>query len=71
MKMTRLLALKVRGPGIIADSIDPGWVRTDMGTAKAALAHRESVSGITHVVDGLTVQHGGLFLRYDGSEAPW
>ena len=38
---------------------------------KADLAPQESVSGILRVVDGLTLQDSGRFLRYDGSEVPW
>jgi len=51
--------------------MDPGWVRTDMGGARADLAPQVSVSGLLHVVDGLTLQDSGRFLRYDDSEVPW
>ena len=51
--------------------MDPGWVRTDMGGARADLAPQVSVSSLLHVVDGLTLQDTGRFLRYDDNEVPW
>jgi len=39
--------------------------------ARADLAPQVSVSGLLHVVDGLTLQDTGRFLRYDESEVPW
>jgi NAD(P)-dependent dehydrogenase (short-subunit alcohol dehydrogenase family) len=69
--LTRILAFNVRDEGIIVVALDPGWVRTDMGGAQADLAPEESVAGILRVVDGLTLQGTGRFLRYDGGEVPW
>ena len=67
----RLLSFRLREEGIIVVCMDPGWVRTDMGGARADLAPQVSVSGLLHVVDGLTLQDTGRFLRYDDSEVPW
>ena len=67
----RLLSFRLREEGIIVVCMDPGWVRTDMGGARADLEPQISVSGLLHVVDGLTFQDTGRFLRYDDSEVPW
>ncbi len=69
--MTRTYAWTVRDQGITAVMIDPGWVKTDMGGAGADLAPEESGRGLLAVVDGLTPEDAGRFLRYDGSKVPW
>jgi NAD(P)-dependent dehydrogenase (short-subunit alcohol dehydrogenase family) len=57
--------------GLIAIVMHPGWVRTDMGGAAASLSVQESVSGMRHVIDGLTPDHHGRFWTWDGREHPW
>ncbi|MDQ2831708.1 MAG: SDR family NAD(P)-dependent oxidoreductase [Chloroflexota bacterium] len=69
--MTRTFAWNVRDQGIIAVMIDPGWVKTDMGGPNAHLEPEESAQGLLTVIDGLSLQDAGRFLRYDGSEVPW
>jgi len=69
--MTRTYAGTVRDQGITTVMIDPGWVKTDMGGAGAALEPEESARGLLSVIDGLTPKDAGRFLRYDGSEVPW
>ncbi len=69
--MTRTFAWNVRDQGITAVMIDPGWVKTDMGGPDAHLEPEESAQGLLAVIDGLTPQDAGRFLRYDGSEVPW
>ncbi len=39
--LTALLAKELRGTSVKVNSADPGWVRTDMGTAAAPLAPEE------------------------------
>jgi len=66
------LALDVgRRRGIIAALLHPGWVRTDMGGARAEIEPAASVEGMRRVIAGLTREQGGRFLSYDGSELPW
>ncbi len=69
--MTRTYAWTVRDQGITAVMIDPGWVKTDMGGAGATLEPEKSARGLLGVIDGLTPEDAGRFLRYDGSEVPW
>ncbi len=69
--VTRTYAWNVRDQGITAVMIDPGWVKTDMGGLDADLEPEESGRGLVTVIDSLTLQDTGRFLRYDGSEVPW
>jgi NAD(P)-dependent dehydrogenase (short-subunit alcohol dehydrogenase family) len=57
--------------GILAAPIHPGWVRTDMGGARADIDAVTSVAGIRNVVAGLDAARAGRFWMYDGSELPW
>ncbi len=49
----------------------PGWVLTDMGGPGAMISVETSVSGMRSVIEQLTPEHSGSFLRYDGKELPW
>ncbi|MFO8008780.1 MAG: SDR family NAD(P)-dependent oxidoreductase, partial [Candidatus Brocadiia bacterium] len=41
--LTKVLAGELEGTGIIVASVDPGWVRTDMGGPEAPLSVEEGV----------------------------
>ena len=69
--MTKRLAVETKSTGIITIVIHPGWVMTDMGGPRAPIALNESVSGMLHVIDNLTIQDNGRFLGWDGEEVPW
>jgi NAD(P)-dependent dehydrogenase (short-subunit alcohol dehydrogenase family) len=68
--ITRVLAADLRGTGILVNSVDPGWVRTDMGGAIAPRSVEEGAASVLWAVrlpdDGPT---GGFFL--DGEPVPW
>ncbi len=67
----RGLAAQLRSSGIISVVINPGWVQTDMGGRGASITPKESVTGILHVMDGLTPEQNGSFLNYRGQTEPW
>ena len=57
--------------GVIGIALHPGWVRTDMGGARAPLTPDQSAAGIQKVVAGLTPEHCGVFMDYRGTMLPW
>jgi NAD(P)-dependent dehydrogenase (short-subunit alcohol dehydrogenase family) len=67
----RNLALDVRGSGVVAAVLHPGWVRTRMGGSSAPLQPEKSVSGMRQVIERLGLDDSGGFFSYDGSTIPW
>lgn len=68
---TSLLAQALAPRGIVVVALHPGWVRTDMGTERAALSPQESVRGLLQVIDGLQARDSGAFLDWRGQSLPW
>ncbi len=66
-----LLAQALAPRGIKVVALHPGWVRTDMGGAQAALSAQESVAGLLHVIHQLTMDQSGEFLDWQGQPLPW
>lgn len=56
---------------IIAVTLSPGWVRTDMGGEGAPLDPETSVSNMRRVIDRLTPAENGKFFEHTGDELPW
>jgi NAD(P)-dependent dehydrogenase (short-subunit alcohol dehydrogenase family) len=65
------LALEARPRGVACVLFSPGWVKTDMGGAGAEITPQESVSAMRRLIERLTIDDSGKFLRRDGSELPW
>lgn len=68
---TSLLAQALAPRGIVVVALHPGWVRTDMGTERAALSPQESVRGLLQVIGGLQARDSGAFLDWRGQSLPW
>lgn len=66
-----VLANEVRSEGVIMAALHPGWVRTDMGGANAAIDVTTSVTGMRRVIEALTEAQSGGFYSYDGTPIPW
>ncbi|RAS20486.1 SDR family oxidoreductase [Paraburkholderia bryophila] len=55
-------------------SLHPGWVRTDMGGAQAAIEPARSVTGMREVLAQAAAMHeefNGRFYQYDGTPLDW
>jgi NAD(P)-dependent dehydrogenase (short-subunit alcohol dehydrogenase family) len=67
--LTRIMAAELRGTNILINTIDPGWVATDMGD-QGGRPVEEGAQGIVWAAtlpdDGPS---GGFF--YDGKPVPW
>ena len=68
--LTRLMAGALQGRGVLVNSVDPGWVRTDMGGPRAPRSLAQGVDTIVWLAtladDGPS---GGFF--HDRERIPW
>ncbi|MBL0403182.1 SDR family oxidoreductase [Microvirga aerilata] len=65
-KVMQGLATDLREDGIIAISVHPGWVRTDMGGSGADVSVQDSADGIIKLIDGITPGNSGGFFDWQG-----
>jgi NAD(P)-dependent dehydrogenase (short-subunit alcohol dehydrogenase family) len=65
------LALEARRSEVTCVLLSPGWVKTRMGGSGAEITPEESVTTMRRLVDRLTIDDTGRFLRRNGSELPW
>src|SRR5690349_3213536 len=65
------LALEAKSRGVACVALSPGWVKTDMGGAGAEITPQESVHDIRALIERLTIDDSGKFLRRNGSELAW
>ncbi len=54
--LTRVLAAELSGTNVLVNSVDPGWVRTDMGGSQA---DRSTLEGSDTIVWAATLPDGG------------
>jgi NAD(P)-dependent dehydrogenase (short-subunit alcohol dehydrogenase family) len=58
-------------PNVTLVTMNPGWVRTDMGGASAPTSVADSVSGMLTVIERLKPSDSGSFQSYDGRKMQW
>jgi len=68
--LTRSMVAKLDRPLTVL-SLHPGWVRTDMGGAGAALDVETSAHGLVDVILARRSTPGSAFFDYSGAELPW
>jgi NAD(P)-dependent dehydrogenase (short-subunit alcohol dehydrogenase family) len=67
----RNLAMDLKGRGVIAVVINPGWVQTDMGGKGAPEKVGDSIATMRKVFDGVKLADSGKFLDYKGRAWGW
>ena len=68
---TMLRSYAHRHPKRAVVAMHPGWVRTDMGGANAAVSVEDSVTGMTAVIDAHLGEPGCVFVDYQGKTIAW
>lgn len=67
----RCVALDLKDRGVIALTVNPGWVRTDMGGPNARISAEHSVTCLRKIFDEVGPNDSGKFLNWNGREFPW
>jgi NAD(P)-dependent dehydrogenase (short-subunit alcohol dehydrogenase family) len=70
-KVMQGLATDLQADGIVAISVHPGWVRTDMGGSGADISVQESAAGLIRLIDDLTIEQTGGFFDWSGAKLPF
>ncbi|MGH9870105.1 MAG: SDR family oxidoreductase [Candidatus Polarisedimenticolia bacterium] len=65
------LSIDLRERGITCVTLNPGWVRTDMGTRHAPLSVEESVHNMRTVLASVRLNDSGRWFNHDGTDIPW
>jgi NAD(P)-dependent dehydrogenase (short-subunit alcohol dehydrogenase family) len=68
--LTRILASELRGSGILVNSVEPGWVHTDMGGFRAPRPVEEGAEGAVWAATLSNNGPTGGFFR-DRRPVPW
>ncbi len=69
--VTRQSALALNDDGISVFALHPGWVKTDMGTARAPLEPPESIASMLAVIDASGMTDSGSFRDNNNKVLPW
>lgn len=68
---TKSLSIDLKGDGIMAVSMHPGWVKTDMGGPKAPMTVDNSCRNMVNTILNLKPEDNGGFIQHDGKKLPW
>ncbi len=65
------MANELRADHIISVNVNPGWVQTDMGGAKAQFTPEQAAKNIINLTEKVNIESSGSFLNFDGQIHPW
>lgn len=68
---TKSISIDLKGDGIMALALHPGWVKTDLGGDKAPMEVAESCKHMVDTIFNLKPSNNGGFIQYDGKTLPW
>lgn len=68
---TKSLSHDLKDYNILVACVHPGWVKTDMGGAKAPMEVESSCESLIKTIENLGLNHNGGFFNYDGEPLPW
>jgi len=70
-RLMTALATELFGQGVTVVLMHPGWVKTEMAGDVADIEPSESAAGVINVIEGLTLNDSGKFLKWTGDIHPW
>ena len=70
-KIMRMVSLELAADGTAVALIHPGHVKTDMGGEAAEIEVEESAAGIISVIEGITLDGTGCFMKWNGEVHAW
>ncbi|MGB5665777.1 MAG: SDR family oxidoreductase [Maribacter sp.] len=69
--ITRRLAEKLRSKGVIVFSMNPGWVKTEMGGQEAPTTIEDAIQNMVATINKVTIKKSGRFLSETAEIIPW
>lgn len=68
---TKSMSIDLKTHKILCVAMHPGWVKTDMGGAKAPLDIESSCQKMINTIHELNENNNGTLVQFDGSLLPW
>ena len=65
------MSVDLKGDGIFAALLHPGWVQTDLGGPRAITTVQQSVEGMITRMKTFTDEHTGSFYDFRGDKISW